>query len=53
MPLTSIGKIFTFRYAIKQHFTSTVRVRFRLNKVLPPDFGLLIESAELTPMPHL
>ena len=44
---------FTLRYDIKQHFTSTVPVRFRLNKVLPPDLGLLIISAELNPIAHL
>ena len=49
---------FKYRYAIKQHLVSTVRVHFRLNKAMPGhspgnEFGLLLNSAELNPIPHL
>ena len=47
---------FTYRYVIQQHLVSTVLVRVRINKSLPPiagsrdDFGVLFGSAELTPI---
>ncbi len=49
---------FRYRYAIKQHLVSTVPVRFHLNKAMPgntpgDEYGLLLMSAELNPIPRL
>jgi hypothetical protein len=49
---------FTYRYPIQQHLVATVRVRFSLDKAIRAgdgsgeDSGMLIGSAELSPIPH-